>query len=458
MISGKEVLPLVEGGKGLNVSTGRTSGAWAAAGAVGTVSAVNADSCDEIGAPIPEVYHGKTRRERQAEMIAYGIRGGISQVQIAHEVAAGEGRIHINVLWEMGGAEAVLEGVLEGTPGLVHGITCGAGMPYKVSEIAARHNVYYYPIVSSDRAFRALWRRSYSKTASLLGGVVYEDPWRAGGHNGLSNTDNPLEPQNPMPRVLALRRTMRELGTPEVPIVMAGGVWYLREWADWIDNPDLGPIAFQFGTRPLLVEESPVASTWRPRLMSLKPEDIYLHRFSPTGFYSSAVKNRYLKDLVARSERQVPFSLEPDSERTTAFSVGSADRELYLTPEDMDKVRWWVSEGHTEAMRTPDDTLVFVTPETAATIRQDQRDCMGCLSHCMFSNWAQNEKGTTGHRPDPRSFCIQKTLRLIAHGGSIEDNLMFAGHAAFRFAGDPAYANGRVPTMKELVEQILAGD
>ena len=34
MISGKEVLPLVEGGKGVAVSNGVSSGSWAAAGGV----------------------------------------------------------------------------------------------------------------------------------------------------------------------------------------------------------------------------------------------------------------------------------------------------------------------------------------------------------------------------------------------------------------------------------------
>ena len=49
-ISGlKDVLPLIEGGKGISVSNGETCGAWAAAGAVGTFSAVNADSYDEKG-------------------------------------------------------------------------------------------------------------------------------------------------------------------------------------------------------------------------------------------------------------------------------------------------------------------------------------------------------------------------------------------------------------------------
>lgn len=58
-ISGKEVLPLIEGGKGVAVSNGETTGAWAAAGGVGTFSAVNADSIDENGNIVRTVYHAK---------------------------------------------------------------------------------------------------------------------------------------------------------------------------------------------------------------------------------------------------------------------------------------------------------------------------------------------------------------------------------------------------------------
>ena len=129
-------------------------------------------------------------------------------------------------------------------------------MPYRLSDIAARFGIHYYPIVSSARAFNALWKRAYSKAATLLGGVVYEDPWLAGGHNGLSNGEDPTQPEDPFPRVLALRKLMRTFGLDQVPIIMAGGVWWLEEWQDWIDNPELGPIAFQFGTRPLLTRRA----------------------------------------------------------------------------------------------------------------------------------------------------------------------------------------------------------
>ena len=64
VISGVEVLPLVEGGKGIAISNGESSGAWAAAGGIGTFSGVNADSYDEDGKLLPQVYRGRTRRER----------------------------------------------------------------------------------------------------------------------------------------------------------------------------------------------------------------------------------------------------------------------------------------------------------------------------------------------------------------------------------------------------------
>ena len=462
-MGGTAVLPLVEGGKGVAVSNGATCGHWAAGGGVGTFSAVNADSYDAEGNVIPQEYHGKTRRDRHEELIAYAIEGGVTQARQAYDISNGRGRIHANLLWEMGGAERVITGILERTKGIVNGITCGAGMPYRLSEIAAKFNVHYYPIVSSGRAFSALWKRAYSKVAGLLGGVVYEDPWLAGGHNGLSNGENPQKPENPYPRVLALRKIMREFGLGETPIIMAGGVWCLEEWEDWIGNPELGPIAFQFGTRPLLTKESPISARWKQRLLTLKPGDVFLNKFSPTGFYSSAVNNAFIQELRDRNERQVAFTLEPVGEHLVEYGVGARKRPVFLTAPDYARVRDWEEQGFTDALRTPDSTLIFVASEKAVEIHEDQVNCMGCLSQCRFSNWSQEPPNfDNGKKADPRSFCIQKTLQDIAHAdpadeNALDDNLMFAGHNAYRFGSDPFYSNGFIPTVRELVERLLTG-
>lgn len=458
-ISGKEVHPIIEGGKGVGATNGMSSGAFAAAGAVGTFSGVNADRYDENGDLIPVVYKGTTRRERHEELVQMGIEGGIQQAQRAHDISNGQGRVHMNILWEQGGAQQVMEGVLSGAKGLVHGITCGAGMPYRLSEIAEQYNVYYYPIVSSMRAFRALWKRAYSKSHELLGGVVYEDPWKAGGHNGLSNSEDPDVPEDPYPRVAELRKFMNEVGLQHVPIVMAGGVWFLREWEHWMNNPEIGPVVFQYGTRPLLTKESPVSDEWKRRLLTLDEGDVFLNRFSPTGFYSSAVNNDFIKELRLRNEMQVAYAAKPEGDLTEAFPFGPRKRDIFVTKESLAKINKWIADGFDEAMKTPDSTLIFVTKNKADEIVSDQINCMGCLSHCKFSNWKDHDDYNTGKKADPRSFCIQKTLQDIIRGvGSVDNQLMFSGHNAYRFKNDPFYSNGFVPTVKELVDRILTGD
>ena len=458
-ISGADVLPLIEGGKGVAVTSGKSSGAWAEAGGVGTISGVNADSYDSQGNIIPQIYTGKTRVERHKELISYAIDGGVQQAQIAHEVRKNNGRIHINILWEMGGAEEVLLGILKKTKGIVHGVTCGAGMPYRLGDICASFGVYYYPIISSARAFKILYKRAYVRSAKWLGGVVYEDPWLAGGHNGLSNNEHPEKPEDPYPRCIDLRKAMNSVGLNETPIVMAGGVWHLRDWKDWINNKELGPVAFQFGTRPLLTKESPISQIWKDRLLTLNKGDILLHRFSPTNFYSSAVKNSFIRELIDRKKRQLKTSLSKVGEMIVPLKLGK-NKTFYFTKQDAVKAANWVKQGFTEVLKTPEDSIVFVSEDKAKEIRTDQKDCMGCLSQCKFSNWSDNieNKNSTGKKVDPRSFCIQKTLQNIAHGKDPENELMFAGHNAWKFKEDPFYSNGFVPSVKELVNRIASGD
>ncbi len=122
----------------------------------------------------------------------------------------------------------------------------------------------------------------------------------------------------------------------------------------------------------------------------------------------------------------------------------------------------WEAQGFTEALRTPDSTLIFVTPEKAEEILADQVACMGCLSQCRFSNWSQHEpEYTTGKKADPRSFCIQKTLQNIAHESDKDEaveqqpDVQRAQRVPLRHG--PVLWNGFIPTVRQLVERILTG-
>ena len=454
MISGKEVFPLIEGGKGINASDGRSAGAWAHENCVGTFSGVSPDFYDSKGNVIIETFMKRIRPERHEEMIDYAIRGGVAQAQVAHEFSGGNGRVHMNMLWEMADSERIIEGVLEKAKGLINGLTCGAGLPYRLGELASKFGVYYYPIVSSARAFQVLWKRAYANFKDYLGGVVYEDPWLAGGHNGLSNAEDPSKPQSPYMRLVELRKLLRSLNLDNIPIIIAGGVWKLDEWKDYINNPDIGKVAFQFGTRPMITKESPISDAWKKLMLQVKKGDVILQRFSPTGFFSSAIKNTFLEKLMARKDGEISFKSEADSEYTHPLKINE-NKTVYIKSEDVEKADRQINAGLSVIQETPDSTVVFMTPEDWKQMKQDRAECVGCLSQCQFSTWSR-AKGTTGKLPDPRSYCIHKTLYDVGHNGSIMDNLVFAGHQVYRFATDPLYRNG-IPSVKELIEMIKQG-
>jgi len=450
----REFLPIIEGGKGIGVSDGKTAGAFAKAGAVGTISGVNPICYDENGDVIPLSYKGKTMLERHNELMENSIKGGITQAQIAHETSGGNGRIHMNVLWEMGDCERVLQGVLDKAKGIIHGVTCGAGMPYKIADIAAKYEVDYYPIVSSVRTLNALWKRSYNKFQEFLGGIVYEDPWKAGGHNGITNREDPKKPERAYERVLEIRNFLKKVGLAHIPIIIAGSVWCLSEWEGYIDNPDLGPVSFQFGTRPMLSQESPISDEWKQKLLTLKESDVVLNKFSPTGFYSSAVNTPFLQELFERSERQIPYQAEQDEIFAEKYS--GMKREVFISTEDKNLVELWNKQGFDIALKTPDDTMIFVSQERADKIKTSQMSCTGCLSVCKFSAWVQHNRNVK-MKPDPRSFCIQKALQRAVRTSDVENSLMFSGHNGYRFGEDPFYKDGFIPTIQQLVDRIITG-
>jgi nitronate monooxygenase len=75
---------------------------------------------------------------------------------------------------------------------------------------------------------------------------------------------------------------LSECGLKNLPIIIAGGVWCLSEWQEYIDNPELGPVAFQFGTRPMITKESPISDAWKKLMLKTKKGDVILQKFSPT--------------------------------------------------------------------------------------------------------------------------------------------------------------------------------
>ena len=100
---------------------------------------------------IPQIYKEKTRSGRHKELINFSVSGAIEQAKIARDIAGEKAPIHINILWEMAKfAEEILTRTLEQASNIIDGVTCGAGMPYKLSEIGSK----IWDLLLSNRFFR----------------------------------------------------------------------------------------------------------------------------------------------------------------------------------------------------------------------------------------------------------------------------------------------------------------
>jgi nitronate monooxygenase len=326
-----------------------SSGAWAAAGGIGTVSAVNADSYDAEGKIVPQVYHALTRKRapRTADPLRHR-RCGRTGAR-AHEISPAARARSTSTSCGKWAARSRSSKACWNRRAAGHRRHLRRGHALQAERDRGS--------ASTSTTCRSSVRPAPSarcgsgpihKVSDLLAAVVYEDPWLAGGHNGLSNAEDPLKPEDPYPRVKALRDTMRAEGiADDVPIVMAGGVWFLREWENWIDNPELGTIAFQFGTRPLLTQESPIPQGWKDALRDLEPGDVLLHRFSPTGFYS---RRCAIPSCAASRRARTADSLfrVEAGEHTVQLDVGVKGKNFWVRPRDRDRARAWFGAGFTE--------------------------------------------------------------------------------------------------------------
>src|SRR3546814_3522500 len=80
-------------------------------------------------------------------------------------------------------------------------------------------------------------------------------------------------------------------------------------------------------------------------------------RTHPLFPYSTLFRSPVLRNLEARSERQIPFSTQEAGDHTFQLDVGVKGKNFWVTRNDLLRARTWFGEGFTEALKTPDNTL-----------------------------------------------------------------------------------------------------
>ena len=233
---------------------------------------------------------------------------------------------------------------------------------------------------------------------------------------------------------------------------MAGGVWYLRDWNDWIDNPELGRVIFQFGTRPLLTQESPIPQGWKAQTdsASIRRRQSFSIASRRPASTRRAVRNPFLRQpggTIGAADRRSPTQTAGDHH----FSArrGRQGQELLGHPRRPDaRARMVWGWALPDALKTPDNTLVFVTPAEKGDDPQGSGRLHGLPQPVPASRRGRtattNSTGrlgrpaqflhpedVAGHRarwPDRRESDVRRPCRL-----SISSS-------------DPFYSNGFVPS------------
>ncbi|MCU0223681.1 MAG: nitronate monooxygenase family protein [Acidobacteria bacterium] len=292
-LKGKSLLPIVQGGMGVGVSSHRLAGAVAREGAVGTIASI------DLRHHHPDLL-ARTRDCRdQVRIDAANCEALDREIRAAHTVAEGEGLVAVNVMKAVTShAELVRQSCESGADAIV----MGAGLPFDLPELTADHpEVALIPILSEARGIGVLVKR-WMRRNRLPDAIVIEHPRYAGGHLGVARAEDVGEERFDFRRVLeSAFELWREYGIEReaIPLIPAGGINSHEKVAELLA---MGAAAVQVGTPFAVTEESDAHPNFKRVLARARPEQIITF-MSAAGLPARAVLTPWLKRYLEMESR-----------------------------------------------------------------------------------------------------------------------------------------------------------
>ena len=260
-------LPIVQGGMGIGISLNGLASAVAEQGGIGVISAVGLTFLGED-------------------------RNITNEITLAK--AKTKGIIGVNIMVALEDfSKLVQEAMLAGADV----IFAGAGLPLDLPSLRIENcQTKLVPIISSGKAARLIAKRWLDKYNYLPDAFVLEGPL-AGGHLGfkmeqLTDANCTLESL-----LLEVQEALEPFG--EIPIIVAGGIYYGAEVAKYLE---LGASAVQLGSRFVTTEECDADIAFKKAYLQAKAEDVCFIA-SPVGLPGRAFNSDFLA-AVKRGEKQ----------------------------------------------------------------------------------------------------------------------------------------------------------
>ena len=303
MLAGRELVPIMQGGMGVNISTAEMALSVAREGGVGHVSdAMLPDLVDRLfGTGFTKMKAGLCRAADAAlgkaafhfplDDVRAAAKQYIESVMQKKTGDAKEGLIFVNVMEKLtmndslASSRARLLGALDGG---VDGISLSAGLHTSSFSLMSEHprfrDAMLGIVVSSRRALNLFLRRS-SKTGRMPDYIVVEGPL-AGGHLGFGMTD--WVNFRLADIVRDVKAYLAENGL-SIPVIAGGGVFTGTDGVRLIE--EAGAAGVQVATRFTVTQESGLPDAVKQRYLDAEEGEIEVNGVSPTGYPMRMLKS-----------------------------------------------------------------------------------------------------------------------------------------------------------------------
>ncbi len=246
----KPVLPIIQGGMAVRVSTGKLAGTVAKYGGIGTIGA-----------------SGMSQEEIKEEIF------------IAKKIAEGNGLVAVNMMVAAAEFTEMIHAIIEAKPDL---IVCGAGFSKDVFHMAKAADIAFAPVVSSAKAA--------ALGVKLGADMIIVEGKEAGGHLG---TDRPMK---------EILKEVLDIVGGKIPVIGAGGVLH---GSDICEVLKMGASGVQMATRFVMSEESNVHDNFKNYYLNHTAKDMAIF-LSPVGYPGRAIMTKLLDSVESGKAGKFP--------------------------------------------------------------------------------------------------------------------------------------------------------
>jgi nitronate monooxygenase len=335
----KELVPIVTGGMGVDISTAQLALEAARLGGIGTISdAMILDVSDRLFGTdftkqkVRQYRHNVNNFDKSAvkfnlESVADATRRQVSSVM---EAKRGDGLIFTNCMEKltMNAAKETLQARLSAALDAgIDGITLSAGLHQNSFKLIEDHPRFRDAklgiIVSSHRALHIFLRKN-ARLNRLPDFIVVEGPL-AGGHLGFGMDWAKYD----LVTIVAEIVEYLKAENLDIPVIPAGGIFTGSDAVSFLEN---GASAVQVATRFTVTNECGLPEKTKQEYFKATEDSIEVNEISPTGYPMRMLKNSPAMCSAVRPNCEAYGYLLEDGGKCAYITAYA--REMELQPDE----------------------------------------------------------------------------------------------------------------------------